>query len=208
VTLVLAVPVPAGAVSGGSISPTKLTSSGQKFEVTYEGRTTKDQGASVVVEECVADDKKADFDPTMDCSSLSRQSFYGVAESGTVTYGGNPTANPTAPFVGTDPENGQWSLCGTEAGVTNHDRGFLRISESPSDLTTDFFVPLTCAAAGAQSGGPATKSGSRSTDAVLAAAAGAVALALIVWGARKRQKSKSPAPLISPNQRHKGEAIR
>jgi len=208
VTLMLAVPVQAGAVSGGSISPTKLTSSGQKFEVTYAGRTTKDQGASVVVEECIADDRKADFDPTVDCSSLSRQSFYGVPESGTVTYGGNPTANPTAPFVGTDPENGQWSLCGTEAGVSNHDRGFLRISETPSDLTTDFFVPITCAAGGAEAGGPAKESSSRSTGVVLAAAAAAFALALIVWSARKRQKSKSSSQLISPNQRHKGETTR
>lgn len=182
-------------VSGGSISPTTLSSSGQKFEIKYSGRTASDQGgASLVVEECIADDKKAGFDPGQDCSSLSQQSFYGVPESGTVIYGGNP-GNPTAPFVGTDPENGAWSLCGGAPGVSNHQSGFLRLAESPTDTATDFFVPFTCAAAGARGTANAAKTGgSGGTGVVLAAGAGVVALAAIFGLARKRRRTKSSSP--------------
>ncbi len=181
-------------VSGGSISPTTLSSSGQKFEIKYSGRTASDQGgASLVVEECIADDKKAGFDPGQDCSSLSQQSFYGVPESGTVTYGGNP-GNPTTPFVGTDPENGTWSLCGGEAGVTNHDGGFLRLAESPTDLATDFFVPFTCAAAGASGPTKAGSSGRGDVGRGLLAGAGVVALAAVFGIARKRRRTKSSSP--------------
>ncbi len=189
VAVMLVLPaVGAGAVSGASISPTTLSSSGQKFEVSYSGRSTKDQGGSLAVEECIADDRKPDFDPTADCSSLSRQYFFGLPESGKVIYGGQ-AANRTAPFVGLDPENGVWSLCGPDKGTGSHDRGYLRISESPSDLTSDFFVPFTCAVAG--SGAAAKTEGSGTTGVVLAAGAGALAVACGAGMLRKRQRSRS-----------------
>ncbi len=181
----------ANAVSEGSISPTTLAVSGQKFEVTYSGRTTRDQGDSLVVEECIADDRKPSFDPTADCSTLSRQFFFGVPESGTVTYGGQP-ANPTAPFVGLDPENRAWSVCSPEAGAGNYQRGYLRLSESPADLTTDFFVPFTCAAAGSRQ--TAGTGGSTTAGVVLASGAGVVVLACLYGIARKRRK---PVSLLS-----------
>lgn len=185
----LAIPVgSAGAVSGSSISPTTLSSGGQQFEVTYSGGRTIYDGSNLVVEQCVADDRKSGFNPTSDCSSLSRQSFFGVPESGTITYGGNPATNPTAPFVGIDPVNGEWSLCDPDSGVMNHQSGYFRLSESPSEQSTDFFVPFTCAAAGAR--GDAQAGGSGALGGVaLAAVAGAAIVGGIYGIARKRQRS-------------------
>jgi len=190
VTAMLAIPVGSvGAVSKGSISPTTLTSSGQRFEVTYSGLRTGDQGSSLAVEECIADDRKTDFNPAVHCSSLSRQFFFGLPESGTVTYGGNPAANPIAPFVGLDPESGAWSVCSSESGVTNHENGYLRVSESPSDQTTDLFVPFTCASAGARRGAESGDTGA--SGVVVAAGVGVVAVGGIVGIARKRQRPRS-----------------
>jgi len=181
----------AGAVSKGSIAPTTLSVSGQKFEVTYSGRTTKDQGSTLVVEECIADDREPDFDPIVDCSSLSRQFYFGIPEAGTVTYGGQPAANPTAPFIGIDPENQAWSVCSPDAGVSDHATGYLRLSESPSDLTSDFFVPFTCAVAGA--GGLTATGNSGASGVALASGAGVVVLACAYGVARSRRKPASSA---------------
>lgn len=177
------------AVSRVSISPATLSASGQKFEVTYSGLRTGHQGSSLAVEECIADDRKSGFNPAVDCSSLSRQFFYGLSESGTLTYGGNAAANPTAPFVGIDPENGAWSICDPDSGANNYQSGYLRLAESPSDRETDAFVRFTCAATGAR--GEADAGGSGTSSVVLAGGAGAVVLGCILAIARRRQRPKS-----------------
>lgn len=145
---VIAAAGPAGAISSGTVDPTTLTASGQAMTFTFGGKDTA-QNTTLVVTECIATDAKPGFDPTIDCSPLSQQSFSGVGASGTVNYGGNPTTNPYAPFVGTDANNGEWSVCTPNPGpgVTNYQSGFFRLADAPDDQVDDFFVPFTCGAA-------------------------------------------------------------
>ncbi len=140
----------AGAITGASVSPTTLSVSAQEFMITYSGKdvgTPTNPTPNLIVEECIANDSKPGFDPDVDCSVLSLQNFSQTPASGTITYGGNP-GNPTAPFVGLDPNNGEWSICDPSAAgptVINYQTGFFRVADSVGDQVDDFFIPITCA---------------------------------------------------------------
>jgi len=140
----------AGAITSASASPTVLSASRQEFTITYSGKdlgTPANPTPNLIVVECIADDTKPGFDPDIDCSPLSQVGFGPVGASGTIVYGNSP-GNPTAPFVGLDPNNGEWSICDPSAagpGVVNYQSGFLRVADAPSDQADDFFIPITCA---------------------------------------------------------------
>jgi len=139
----------AGAITGATISPTTLSASQQQFTITYSGKdlgTPTNPTPNLVVVECIANDSKPGFDPDLDCSPLSQVGFGPVGTSGTLIYGGDPN-NPTAPFVGLDPNNGEWSICDPSAagpGVVNYQSGYFRVADQPSDQGDDFFIPFTC----------------------------------------------------------------
>jgi len=128
----------AGAITGATISPTTLSASQQQFTITYSGKdlgTPTNPTPNLVVVECIANDSKPGFDPDLDCSPLSQVGFGPVGASGTLIYGGDPN-NPTAPFVGLDPNNGEWSICDPSAagpGVVNYQSGYFRVADEPSD---------------------------------------------------------------------------
>ena len=94
----------AGAISGGSVSPTELSASGQAFTVNYTGKTTDPATPNLIVQECIADDSKVGFDVEIDCSPFSLVNYSNVAApDGSVTYGGDPN-NTLAPFRRHRPE--------------------------------------------------------------------------------------------------------
>ncbi len=135
----------ASAFTGGSVSPTTLSTSGDRFTISYTGKTSDPLTPNMIVEECIADDTKIGFDIQIDCSPLSLVNYSNVATpNGSVVYGGDPN-NRLAPFVGIDENNGLWSVCDPASGVTNYQSGFFRLADSPSDEADDSFVPFTCA---------------------------------------------------------------
>jgi len=136
---VLAMANVAGAITGGTLTPNTLSATGQPITVDFSGKDTAPATATntVAVQQCKFNDTKVGFDPFVDCSFLSLQSFNtGPIASGTVNY--------TGAFVGIDPDNSEYSFCAPDSGVPDFQSGFLRIADNSSDQSDDFFVAFNC----------------------------------------------------------------